>query len=366
MVCGFYRIALGIALAGMASLAMASATARAAARCDQEFEDVLKAGNARVRALKPGEAFRGEVQLKNGDYAYVEFRKGDPRKPTLVITNGFINDIDKFEPFLSILDRNRPSILTYYHIGQGETAAAMRRAGRPIVPESGITQAAYVEQFNDVLDAVGVRSKVHVLGYSYGSFAGSGVPPSRMRSLTLLSPFVRSFSESTVAMSQANAMGNLMSLNPFLAPMVESTKRAQIRRVVQEWKPRIPEGVPETEYLDALEEQALAIEGFDLRKADFSGIPEVHFVLGGNEHAFLKADQISTWNAIPEASRSSALVIEGSGHKSLEDAVGVVGVWINNVLGLGGKNRLRGIYSIKADGTDVRKHERLEDAFESK
>lgn len=363
MGCGFFRFALLIALAGLASLAMAPATAHAAARCDQSFEDVLKAGNARIRGLKPGEAFRGEVQLKNGDYAHVEFHKGDPRKPALVILNGYISDIEMLHPMMSVLGKSRPSILVYNHIAQSETASAMRRAGRPIVPEGGITQAAYVEQFENVVDAVGIRGKVHVLGYSYGSFTGSGVPPARMRSLTLVTPFVRSFSESNPALAQANAMGKMMSLNPFLAPMVESNKRAQIRRVAEGWNPRIPEGVPESDYLDGLVEQALAIEGFDLKKADFSGIPEVHFVLAGNEHGFLLQDQLAAWNAIPESKRASALVIQGSGHMVPVDAPGVAGAWLTRVLGLGEGAKLRGIFSIQTDGTGMQRFDQLEDAF---
>lgn len=279
----------------------------------------------------PAFAKSGYVKLSDGHEVYVDHHSARRGKPTLVLVNGLVYHMDRWNEFAAPLKKEGFGILRYYFRGQMLTLRRELEQGTPEFFRTGLSPEAFAEELHGVLDALKIRKAI-VVGLSYGAGIAAEFAdryPERVEQLIFQAPLV-------VPLDSYDPQGawiqwNLDYLRLFWGPLwgpyvydyyYNLIYRSYMnQRIVPERIPPEMQDIPE-EYKEAVFHQVRAMRDFDLRRYRFSELEgRVHMMLASEEEEPALKDQFRAWNGFDREAKGSLLYFAPSWH-AIPDAIG--------------------------------------------
>lgn len=275
---------------------------------------------------KAADSFKGYVQVDQDHEVYVEYSAPQTGQPTVVLVNGLVYNLHRWDPYVEKLTAQGIGVLRYYFRGQLLTLT--REAERTTTPKfmkTGLDYRDLAIELAQLLDAMDIREKINVIGLSYGASIAAQFAethPEKVDNLILMAPLV-------VSLDRYNPMGawirqSLDSIRfwwgPLWGPKAYEYYYGTIyhsylvdQGITREQIPPEVAKIPDL-YKEAVFHQVRAVRDFDLRKFSFKKVANVHLMLSAEEDAPALADQYQSWQAWETASLGSLVNIRGSSH----------------------------------------------------
>lgn len=270
------------------------------------------------------ESFKGYLEVADGHEVYVDYQAPAASKPTVVLVNGLVYDMKRWEPYMEQLEDSGAGILRYYFRGQLRSLKHEVRKGTPAFFNEGLSYQELASELKQVLAALQIRQKVTVVGLSYGAAIAAEFAEKygeQVDNLILMAPLVVSLDNYDPA--GAWIRWNLETIRnswPIWGPVAYEYYYNLIYRsylindrITPDRIPPEMRNIPD-EYKESIFHQVRAVRDFDLRKYKFSDVARVHLMLAEEEEAPALADQFKSWNAWSRKSRASLVYLYGSSH----------------------------------------------------
>src|SRR5690242_9872796 len=100
------------------------------------------------------ESFKGYVEVADGHEVYVDYEAPKASKPTVVLVNGLVYDMKRWEPYMEQLQSSGAGILRYYFRGQMRTLKREVRKGTPEFFKDGLSYQELAGELKQVLAAL--------------------------------------------------------------------------------------------------------------------------------------------------------------------------------------------------------------------
>lgn len=281
-------------------------------------------GSMANAALQP--SFQGFVPVKSGTEIYVEHYAPKGTQPTVVLVNGLVYNIHRWDPYTEELTRKGFGVVRYYFRGQLDSLLREVEIHKtPKFFEGGFTYQDLASELNDVLNQLKITGKVSVVGLSYGGsiaaeFASSY--PRRVDQLILMAPLV-------VSLDHYDPMGAWIRWNldavrfwwgPLWGPAAYDYYYDMIfrsflvdQRITSDRIPPEVAHIPDI-YKETVFHQVRATRDFNLKTYDFAKGPRVHLFLASEEDVPAFEDQLRAWEKFSGKKRGSLVYFEKSGH----------------------------------------------------
>lgn len=305
---------------------------------------------------------KGLVKIRQGHEVYTEYFAPAAGKPTVVLVNGLVYDLKRWDPYTEKLLEKGIGVIRYNFRGQSQTLLAEVEAKKtPEFFEDGLNPEIFAQELAQTLKALGVEEKVTVVGLSYGGAIAAEFTqkyPKRVESLILMAPLV-------VSLDRYDAMGawirwNLDAIRFWWGPVwgpaaydyyYDLIYRSYLvdQRISQDRIPKEVAAIPEI-YKESVFHQVRAVRDFDLRKYDFKK-SKVHLLVASEEEPLAYADQLRAWEAWDKDARASLIYIDKASHAIPDAAPAVAARLTLQVLG-GEKSLTEGrIYRVEGTKT---------------
>lgn len=284
---------------------------------------------ASVFSLADDQHFKGFVKIGPDRELYVDYLKGKPNAPTVVLLNGLTYGTKEWDKFTDELSKYGVGILRFDPMAMGQT----------LLKYAPITAAVQIEDqardLHSLVQALKIESKLNLAGLSYGG--------------GLAMVYCQLFPEN---------VNKLILMAPFTQPVEEQDKwiRSQIWyiRIMQPWnsatddelydyflKTLVYTSYPIAEPI-ALE-NPFKLEGIfrlvqGIRKwnagLSLSSFPEksVNLIIAENDQYVKRPVLDAFWKSVPISARASYMVIRNSEHKIPEAVPRFAAAWIQEIL----------------------------------
>jgi len=314
-------------------------------------------------AFAAPEPSKGFVTVEQGHEVYVEHHAAARNKPTVVLVNGLVYDLKRWDPYVAKLKAKGIGVVRYNFRGQSKTL--LREVESKSTPEffaRGITYQNLAQELAQVLDSAKVSGKVTVVGLSYGAAIAAefaNVYPQRVDNLILMAPLV-------ISLDHYDPMGAWIRWNldairlwwgPIWGPAAFDFYYDAIYRSYLVDQRLTPERIPEEMhaiagvYKESIFHQVRAVRDFNLKSYSFKNGPRTHLLLASEEDRLAFADQLRAWEAWDPTARGSLVYIEESSHAIPDAAPETAARLTLQILG-GEKNWSEGrLYRANAAGT---------------
>jgi pimeloyl-ACP methyl ester carboxylesterase len=266
------------------------------------------------------------VRVADGHDVYVEYSKPRAGRPTVVLVNGLVYQLSRWDDYADQLTANGVGVVKYYFRGQLSTLKReVDRAKTPEFFKDGLSLKDFTGELSQVLDQLGIRGQVTVVGLSYGAAIAADFAtrhPERVERLVLMAPLV-------VSLDKYDGVGawirwNLDAIKLWWGPMWGTAAYDYYYNFIyhsylfdQRLTPdKIPAEVKDIAdaYKESIFHQVRAVRDFDLRDYKFAEIPEVHLMVADDEESLALADQYRSWQGFSAKSRATLIKIGGSSH----------------------------------------------------
>lgn len=278
----------------------------------------------------PAFADSGYVKIPSGHELYVNYQKAEPGKPTFVLVNGLVYDLDRWHDLAEPLARRGYGVLRYYFRGQLKTLRRELALGRPEFFRKGLSQKDFANELAELMDQLQIKQAT-VVGLSFGAAIAAEfgqLHPGKIDQLVFLAPLVIPLDryDSNGAWIHGNLEALRFAWGPFWGSYVYDYYYNLIfrsylgQRLVPE---RIPSEMADVadDYKESIFHQVRATRDFDLRTYSFSRLPgRVHLVLASREEEPALKDQFRAWEAFGQ-SQASLVYLSPSSH-AIPDAAG--------------------------------------------
>lgn len=324
----------GAARSGMAATRFAGDTATAAA----------VSGRRIARPLRGVVSSSVEIKDENGDvarYVYSDIVKAGADAPVVVLLNGLIYDIHRWDDVTAGLAKNGVTVIRMTFSAQPESLRLWPADGNgnretPPFLTKGLELSDLADEVFAVLDHHGITKPVTLVGLSYGAAVATEVALrdkteklGRIDNLTLLSPLV-------VPLDSYDPSGHVLRnwlsgvrfwenascltygwINPWLCSAKDFWYDSFYNTIYQSYLSfrvqDVPEDIDAATYKKAVFHLVRATRDFDL-KAVAPKLRKVHMVVAENDEARLKDDQLAAWNLIPKRQRLSFTEVPNAEH----------------------------------------------------
>lgn len=271
------------------------------------------------------ESFKGYLTLDDGHQVYVDYVAPQSKQPTVVLVNGLVYDLKRWNPYVAELEKSGAGILRYYFRGQLKTLKQeVRKKDTPEFFATGLSYQDLAKELADVLSALEINRKVTVVGLSYGAAIAAEFAQSysdQVDNLILMAPLVVSLDNYDPA--GAWIRWNLELIRgswPVWGPVAYEYYYNLIYRSYLINDRLSPDRIPsemrdiEDQYKESIFHQVRAVRDFDLREYDFKKVPRVHLYLASEEDAPALEDQFNSWDAWRKSSRASLVYFKDAYH----------------------------------------------------
>lgn len=256
-------------------------------------------------SFSAAQADSGFARLPAGHELYYNYVKPAPGKPTFVLVNGLVYDMDRWLELSAPLEQKGYGVLRYYFRGQLASLKQELNSGRPDFFDSGLSGEMFATELAQLMDELKIEKGI-VVGLSYGAAIAADfgrLHADRVEQLVFLAPLV-------IPLDRYNPSGawihwNLQALRlgwgPLWGPYVYNYYYDLIFRNYMGQR-LVPEKIPAemkdvaNEYKEAIFHQVRATRDFDLRQYKFAALPgRVHLLLASEEEAPALKDQFRAW-----------------------------------------------------------------------
>lgn len=307
-------------------------------------------------------AHKSFVKIKQGHEVYTEYFAPKLGRPTLVLINGLVYDLKRWDPYTENLIRQGVGVLRYNFRGQSRTLLKeVESKGIPQFFEEGLSPEVLAQELSQTLNELGVNDKVTIVGLSYGAGIAATFTdkyPKRVDSLILLAPLV-------VSLDRYDPMGawirwNLDAIRFWWGPVFGPTAydyyydmifRSYLvdQRISQDRIPKDVAQIPEI-YKESVFHQVRAMRDFDLREYSFKN-SKVHLFLASEEEPKIYDDQLRAWNSWDKGARASLVYFDKASH-AIPDAAPVAAAYLTALIVEGEKAFSEGRL-FRVEGTKV-------------
>lgn len=249
------------------------------------------------------------------------------KKPTIVLVNGLVYDLKRWETLRKDLNSKGYRVFNYYMRGQFKTLRAeVETLKTPAFFKSGLTVQDLAAELQELRQNLFPEDQLVVVGLSYGSSVASEFAksyPQNISDLFFLAPLV-------LPTDRYNPQGQwiFQSLEwiklwwgPFLGPRFYDEAYNWIyrsylgQRIVPE---RIPDEMKDLadQYKESIFHLVRATRNFDLRLVSYPGLEKnsVHYFLAQEEDQKVFADQVSAYDGTSPDQKGFFIFLEESGH----------------------------------------------------
>ena len=265
------------------------------------------------------------VKIKQGHEVYTEYSSPKAGRPTVVLINGLVYDLKRWDPYIENLIRQGFGVLRYNFRGQSQTLLKeVENKGIPQFFEEGLNPEVLAQELSQTLNELGIAEKVTVVGLSYGAGIAATFTEKyskRVENLILMAPLV-------VSLDRYDPMGawirwNLDAIRFWWGPVFGPTAydyyydmifRSYLvdQRLSQDRIPKDVAQIPEI-YKESVFHQVRAMRDFDLREYRFKGL-KVHLFLASEEEPKIYDDQLRAWQSWDKGARASLVHIDKASH----------------------------------------------------
>lgn len=220
--------------------------------------------------------FNGYVKTASGADVYVSVKlaKNAATNRPMVLLDGVAARYDRNSAFEKLVTAKDQSIISIFLPGQGETLAKdMEKGGRSI--RNDIEQEQQAKTVIEVLDALGVKDPVGVLGLSYGGAIAAQAEkqyPNRFNKVMLVAPYVKSEGKSS---PYYNMMMN-NPWNPFGPSMYRAAAKSTLEKTFN-YEPEVLQKFPGA-FHEGLLRLSMGLEDFELADV-VKGMEDVHWLV---------------------------------------------------------------------------------------
>lgn len=276
------------------------------------------------------QAESGFIKIPAGHELYFDYQKAEAGKPTFVLVNGLVYQLNRWEKLSQPLQKSGYGVLRYYFRGQLATLRQELKSGRPAFFASGLSGETFALELSQLMDALKIEKGI-VVGLSYGSSIAAEFArlyPKKVEQLVFLAPLVIPLDryDAGGAWIHWNLQALRLSWGPLFGPYVYDYYYNWIYRSYMGQR-LVPEKIPDEmkdvseDYKESVFHQVRATRDFDLRAYTFPGLEgRVHLFLASEEEAPALKDQFRAWKAFGK-SRASLVYFSPSWH-AIPDSCG--------------------------------------------
>ncbi len=294
------------------------------------------------------------IVLKNGDgkvtrTIYTEIDK-TPGAPVVILLNGLIYDITRWNPMAEELAQSGVTVIRMSFSAQPESLLLLKNGEKPNFLDEGLELETLSDDVVQVLKHHGIKSKVTVVGLSYGGTVATTfakLHSKRVKDLVLLSPLVipldrydaagqslRSYLDTVRFWENAPCL-TYGWFNPWLCTTTDYWYDTFYNHFYENYLnvrvAKTPQGLDPALYKKAVFHLVRATRDYDLRN-EVKSLKNVHMVISGSEEANLKTDQLKAWSMIAAAERRSLAEFKGVVHALPDEAPGATAGWIKAIV----------------------------------
>ena len=268
----------------------------------------------------PQKAF---ITLDDGIERYIEYTEPQPGKPWIVFTNGLVYELGRWAVLDQKLAAEGYGILHYYFRGQDLTLAReVEKNQKPAFFKEGLTPQNFADELSGILNKVGIKEKVIVVGLSYGAHAAAAFAeayPGSVDAVIFMAPLV-------VPLEKYQPQGqwldwNLMWVKLLWGPYFYEYAYRQIyasyleKRVTEDRVPQNLKHIPSV-YRESLYHLVRAVRDFDLKNYKFTQLApnSVHFFVSNEETEQAFKDQLTAFGGIDKTSQGSLIWLPDATH----------------------------------------------------
>jgi pimeloyl-ACP methyl ester carboxylesterase len=269
--------------------------------------------------------------------------------PTVVLLNGLIYDINRWNSVAEKLVENGVQVVRLSFTAQPESLRLLKKGNEPPFLREGLDLKSMAEDVQRVLQHHGITGPVTVVGLSYGATVATTFAklyPQRIHNLVLLSPLVIPLDSYDPSSKQLRDYLEVVRfwenspcmaygwLNPWLCSSTdrwydafynffyESYLNLRVQKVPPDLDPMI--------YKKSVFQLVRAVRDFDLRKEALS-LTNFHLVISEKEEIHLKADQLKAWSLTRPSERKSLAEFKNVVHALPDEAPTQTARWIQMI-----------------------------------
>jgi len=291
---------------------------KGAAEVNGPFAELAKKGD-----------FDGYVHTASGADVYVSIKLAQHAATTqpMVLLDGIAARYDRNASFENMVQSKDQTIITVFLPGQGETLAKdMSKGGHSV--EDDIKPGDQAKTVMQVLDALGVKKPVGVMGLSYGGAIAAELKhdyPDRVDKALLVAPFVRSEGKS----SPFYDMMNHNPFNPFGPMMYRNAARATLEQTFN-YTPPVLEKFPGA-FQEGLFRLSMGLEDYEL-KDTVKGEKNVHFLVVPGDTASNPNEDVKAFEGAATGSFMLAPAQDTGKHDLIRGDGALVATWAADVM----------------------------------
>lgn len=262
--------------------------------------------------------FEGFVKTGKERSVYVQFQAAQAANaPVLILLNGLTYKIKSWDTFVQNIDRKRYSVLRYDAFGQGKTLSKHGPFFNIEIPYQN-----QIRDLNRVLDFLGIKGRVHLIGLSYGgglALAYSAEFPQRVGQVFLMAPYIEPVPAQDAWIRQQI---QLARLNPLFALLSEDDLYDYfLKQLVYATYPAAEPVITSHPYmLEAVYKMTKGIRKFSAYNF-MKEFPHnsLHVIIAARDQYIENGIHYRFWEELPQNVKRSLIYIEGVEHKIPED-----------------------------------------------
>lgn len=286
----------------------------------------------------------GFIKVAAGRELYIRYVAPKPGKPTIVLINGLTHNLHNWDKFADKFEQNGYGVLRYDPFGQGET---LSKYGMPSDP------VPYLDQVRDLkvlLDKLNITDPVNLVGLSYGgalSVAFAEKYPNRVDKIIPQSMYLGPLKSQDewirmqidIYIVQADWVKVMFpwvgdSYSPRDPKIYDALYDYFLRQIVYYVYPTV-----EPEILSQLykpEATFRLVQGIRKLKPTNDIAPnlrgKLHMMVALQDQYIDQKDFAAFWTALPAATKSSMLIIDGSKHTIISDVYDFASAWVKLII----------------------------------
>ena len=274
---------------------------------------------------------KGFVQIGENRRLYVEQRLAAPGKPTIFFCNGLTWSTPQWQPLVTALDKIDPSIgiVLYDMVGMGKTL--LDRA--PV--DYDIPFASQVEDLDALVKALNIQGPKTLSGLSYGGAVAIeylSLHPDEFQKVIAMAPFLQKLPDQDKMINQAIA-ANRQTV-PFNPATDEELYDFFLKQIVYWTYPAAEPIMLENPYkTEGVYRMVKGAKNWSAMNS-ISRLPpgKLHLMVGQKDPLVTLPMQQNFWQALPQETRASFLVIRDTEHKLPEIRPDYTAGWIHEIL----------------------------------
>lgn len=300
-----------------------------------------------VKDLLPDRGVAGFVKLANGDQLYVHVFNHRSELAPIVFFNGLSQDLSDWKTLFPIIEKSPRPLIFLDNLYQGRSLKKYlsdKPVRIPLTSPLGFERQVYgdasplfksvpiTEQSHDIinlLDFLGVKGKVDLVGLSYGGGAALEIAstfPERVRNVMMLAPYVGPLeTQDQMIRAKVSMLRKMFPLSKYSAPEYEDELYDFFLRDLVYTTYALSEP-------SILRWGALQLSGaFELIRGIrhinsakmATKVPDrsIHLVIAGEDQYIPEKMLTDFWKTMPDSKQGSILKVHGVEHK-LNESVG--------------------------------------------